>query len=142
MAYKKKIFDIIPPKEIKEPIVEPQTEGKLSLVEKLGVPPQKPILRPPPSRFKKILIFVGIGLVLVGILAFVFIKPKAEITIWPIKEPVDFKTKASVNISPEGEVIPGEVLKSEKSVSQEFSATGTKLKTAKVPAYLKSECVS
>ena len=99
---KKKVFDIVPPEP---PAAFPSPEPKRQIERKTI---RKPIL-------------IGVTLVFIGVLSFVFIEPKAEIEIWPEQEVLDFKTQ----------LVVGEILRVEKSASQELSSTGTKLKTAK-----------
>ena len=122
---KRKILDIIPPKETKERVprdLEPREQK---------IPTRKSV--------KKIVsLFVGISLVSVLISGYIFIEPKAEIEIWPVTDLVEFNTQAVVAVSPKTEgAIPGEIITAERTVSQEFLAKGTKLKTAKASGIIR-----
>ena len=97
---KKKIFDIAPPEEIKSLPVSPEKKSS-------------------PSFKRTIPILIGGAIFLIGISGYIFIEPKAEIELWPQKELIELETKATLS---------GEIFEAERTVSQEFSATGTKLK--------------
>lgn len=117
---KRKIFDIIPPKKAKK-----------------GIPEIEPMEPKIPAK-KKVSLFVGILLVLVLILGYIFIEPKAKVEIWPVTDLVEFTTEAVVaaGLKTEGR-IPGEIIIEEKAVSQEFPATGTELKTTKASGIIR-----
>jgi hypothetical protein len=134
----KKIFDILPPKEtqkekrIKEekPIVKPKfqvskTEFKISS----------------PFSKKKSLFYIPLVLIL-AFLSCYFTLSKAEIEIWPESEVLSFevkltvdKTAGSVNFS--NKVIPGKVLEAEKTITEEFSSSGTALKEKKAEGIIR-----
>ena len=133
MANKRKIFDITPPPEKITEVKKPLTKELL---------PKKPLsLRVPERsegwrrtnvlrlsfRFKKP-ILITVGVLLVGVLCFVFIKPQAEIEIWPMKEAVKFTTQFSS---------VGEVIKQERALSQEFPATGKAVKEEKAQGVIR-----
>lgn len=101
---KRKIFDIIPPEQKDTGEVRPQKPVKPKLVKK---PKKAPIL-------------IGSLIVMVGVLGWIFIEPQATIEIWPEKQPIDSEFQGTIS---------GEVFTAEKTVLQEFSSTGTKLKT-------------
>jgi len=117
----KKVFDILPPKElgkkkVKGFLLEKKPEFKLS---------------PPRSRLGKNLILISLVLIIAGITAF-FTLSRAEIEIWPETEVMTFETKLTVDKRVESinflaNLIPGISFEEEKTFSQEFSATGKKL---------------
>lgn len=124
---KKKIFDIIPP---------PKTKAKAVVRVKEKTPAKKPVKKFSSSSLKKILVFIIGGVFLTGALSFFLIEPETTIEIWPETEPLDFGTEANVLSGLESSDfsqgdIKGEVFSVEKSAAQEFSSSGTKLKTAK-----------
>jgi len=108
MVNKRKIFDITPPSP---KIVK---AAKESLPKKSSGARKK-------FRFKKP-IFMTAGVLLVGVLCFIFIKPQAEIEIWPVKETMELTTQ----FSPVGELMTQTQL-----TSQDFAATGKAVKAEK-----------
>lgn len=79
----------------------------------------------------KIPVFIAGAIVLAMALGWFLIEPKAEIEIWPQKEPVNFDIDAIVYIKGGRGDILGEILEVNKSVSGNFLSSATKLKTAK-----------
>ena len=84
---------------------------------------------PQKRRVTATVFLIGGGLVLIGSLAYVFIESKAEIEIWPQKERVEFQAEAGS--------IPIDVFKTEKALSEEFAATGLKLKAEKAKGVIR-----
>lgn len=118
MVNKKKIFDITPPSaKAKEFLRLPKsTEVKEPLVKNpLAVKKLRPIL-------------IIAGLLLVGIFSFVFIKTKAEIEVWPVKEQAQFKTQLAQ---------AGKLTRQSQSVSQEFASTGKTIKAEKAQGLIR-----
>ncbi len=136
-----KISDIIAPKKPREVVIPPSPQKEPPLRPKLVATAKKAVVtaaRPAPAAAaspKKAFwwpVAIILGLVVVGGAAYVLIKPKAEIDIWPVKNPVEFKTQIMVTGSQDQEAfIPGEVRTQENSLSQQFPATGVELKAAK-----------
>jgi hypothetical protein len=134
----RKVFDIIPPKEYKT--IVPLTEvSKKPVVFPKQVQPSKPVVserkpRVPFKISKKIhwwpILTIAAIVCLVGA-SYIFIKPKAEISIWPKKSPFNVKTQVAVSTSQKEGVIAGKVKIQECSDSQEFPATGVKSLGAK-----------
>ncbi|OGZ17402.1 MAG: hypothetical protein A2Z78_00635 [Candidatus Nealsonbacteria bacterium RBG_13_36_15] len=118
--YSQKIFDIIPPERIK---ISPKMEIK-----------KKESFQPRFGKFFKI--FLGIIILTFGGLFFYFVSQKTEIIIWPETQKVSFEEKITVDLET-GEVklatntIPGNIIKEEQSVTQEFSSSGKGLKETK-----------
>ena len=114
----KKIFDIAPPrKKASAEVIPIKTPQKRS-----------------PSFFgnKLITILGGIVLIIALSLSYFMIPAKAKVEIWPQKN--SFKETAAVTVSVKSEgkgLIKGEILKLEKTVSQNFSAQGKKIKSVK-----------
>lgn len=109
MVTKRKIFDIIPPEQQKQ-----QDTGEVWV--------KKPTWPKPPSFPKKAPILIVSLIAVTGLLCWIFIEPKAEIEIWPEKQSMDSEFQGTIS---------GELFTAEKTVSQEFSSTGTKLKAEK-----------
>ncbi|PIY89675.1 MAG: hypothetical protein COY73_00315 [Candidatus Nealsonbacteria bacterium CG_4_10_14_0_8_um_filter_37_14] len=113
-----KIYDIIPPEAVQE----------------RGFGIEK---KPPEERgrfFKKRFWAPLIFLILIGVAAFFFIEPKAEIEIWPKTKVQDFETQIALDktleslnspilISNATGAIPAKIIDIEKTVSQEFTAS-------------------
>lgn len=126
---RQKIFDITPPKTPatfqEEEVAPPQFEKK-----KQGEIKRKAVVG------KKGIIFSLAFLVVIFIILYVFIEPKAEIEVWPESRTSDFRTQTAllsvieeINFS-EG-FIPSEVFEVESSISQEFPSSGTAIKNEK-----------
>ena len=117
----KKIFDILPPEELKKKKVkefplEKELEFKLFL---------------PKTRLEKSLILIPLVLIITGAV-FYFTLSRAEIEIWPETELKTFETKLTVdkgieNINFLANLIPGISFEEEKIFSQEFPSSGKKL---------------
>ncbi len=132
----KKFFDIIPPKKIDF------SPGKIKLKKETKpsrIPSSREILTPEGGSFKRIFfksfVFLLILLVLVGGFGFFFLS-KAEIEIWPETDTLSLEETLSVDLEIkepdfEAKVIPGKTFSDQKSVSQEFSASGKVLKEEK-----------
>lgn len=140
MVNKTKIFDITPPEKVKKVSLPEEPKEKLTFKERLVLSTKEP--KKPPSFPKKGVILISGGLILIVILSLVFIKPKAEIEIWPIAEVLDFKTQVTVLIGLEdhdfsSNQISGEIIKIESAVTQEFAASGTVQKTEKAEGVIK-----
>ena len=118
MVNKRKIFDITPPPA--------KAKEFLKLPKKIEV--KEPLVKPPFPVKKLRPILIIAGLLLVGIFSFVFIKTKAEIEIWPVKEQTQFKTKFSR---------AGELITQSQSVSQEFASTGKATKAEKAQGLIR-----
>ncbi len=133
MPQKKKIFDIAPPKE--SGFVQVKQKRAEAPEKKIEIKKEKPLLKKESGRkisFKKTPFVVIGGIVAVCLLAWLLIEPKAEVRIWPQKESKELQTRAIVyeQALASGD-IPGSVLEVEKTVSDTFEATGSKLKTAR-----------
>ncbi len=128
MPQNKKVFDVIPPQREallaspnpkKENAVKPE-KSKLSLD------------RSPRVSFKKTPLFIIGGIILIMLLGWIFIEPKAEVEIWPVKEQVSQSIKATVYAENKGTGdIAGEAFEVVKFVSDKFDSSNTKLKTEK-----------
>jgi len=118
----KKIFDILPPAPFKE-------EKRLPLVKKVKTPESF-------EKKKGRKVWLGvIPLILILAVGFCFKISKVEIKIWPETDTVTFKTKLTVDKTIENpdfknKIIPGEIFEAEKTVSEEFLASGRVLKKA------------
>lgn len=115
----KKFFDIIPPQEVK-------TSPK-KIEDKKKSKPKRPLL--------KRLFFGLVCLVFLGGAAFYFFS-KVEIEIWPEIDILNLEATVTINSDAEqpdfeAKVIPGKIFSDEKSISQEFLATGKVLKEEK-----------
>lgn len=109
----RKILDIVPPKSGGEPSKKPVT-----------VPVSAPKKKGSRFVFKSAVpLLIGAGIILMAASAYIFIKPKAEIEIWPVKEKVELQTETSS--------VPVEVFETEKNLSEEFTAAGLRQKAEK-----------
>ena len=105
---------------------EAQPEKKV-IVEEREVEPPKEVSVPNPRKKNIFWIF---AILVFGVIAFLFFYlPKAEIVYWPQTEPLNLSTTLTIDISA-GEIgldnrtIPGAFFDKEKTISQEFQATG------------------
>lgn len=115
-----KIFDIIPPQISKR--------QKLRLEER-GKAPTALITEDKRRFFKNRFLIPLILLILIGAGSYFFVEPQAEIEIWLKTKKLDFKTQIAIDESlslvpePDMEIIPGEIIETEKMVSQKFSSS-------------------
>lgn len=111
----RKILDIIPPKS-------GQDQSKKVTV--TVAPPLRNRSQGSRPAFKlTVPILIGAGIILIGFSAYIFIKPKVEIEIRPVKEKIELQTETNS--------IPTEVFGTEKNLSGEFTATGLRQKAEK-----------
>jgi hypothetical protein len=128
MSQNKKVFDVVPPqREISPAPLKPRKEDAVKPEE-----PKPSLARSPRVSFKKTPLFIIGGIVLVMIFGWIFIEPKAEVEIWPVKEQVSQSVKATVYAGSVGAGdIAGEVFEVVKFVSDKFDSSNTKLKMEK-----------
>lgn len=120
----RKIYDIRPPKivakiekEIKEILVDGKKKKQKSHLRK----EKRSIFSP---------VLIGILVVILGAGVYLFFKlPKADVTIWPKVDVLDFKQtitadKAVTSVDITKNVIPAQYFKASKVSSQDFPATG------------------
>jgi hypothetical protein len=134
----KKIFDILPPKET-------QKEKRIK-EEKPPVKPKFQVSRPEfkissPFPKKKSLFYIPLVLILAFLFCY-FTLSKAEIEIWPESEILTFETKFTVDKTAESinfpnKVIPGKILETEETITEEFSSSGTVLKEKKAEGIIR-----
>jgi len=124
----KKIIDILPPKELRK------KEEVLEEVFKKEKPRFKFKITFPKFPLRK-----GLVLLALFVFGFVFLLSfrfsKAEIKIWPEAETRNFRTKITVDKTAENpdfknNILPGKIFEVEKTVSEEFLASGKILKKA------------
>ncbi len=127
----KKIFDILPPRQIEKKIVEE------SFLQKQSYQLRDQKIKSSRSRVplflcgKKTLIFIS--LILVGVGFFYFFTPtRAEIKIWPKTEHLIFETELIVNKQIKeldflAKIIPAKIFEVERLIKEEFTATGSVL---------------
>lgn len=168
MPNKRKVFDVIPPQEKKtarEDQVKKTFSKKIKVSFTKKPIEKKPEIEKPVKQIKaekpaeriqikeilskkeihlpkipipKMPIFVGLAIISIVALGFFLIKPKAEITIFPVKDVLEFKTEVLVDVSSNTTTtILGEVLIQNKTVSQEFTSTGKSLKSAKAQGFIR-----
>jgi hypothetical protein len=133
---KKKIFDILPPKEFEKRTPLPPPPSRFERAPRVEEPPLEKESRP---QFKKSLFFIP--LVLIGIFCYLTLS-KAEIEIWPESEVLTFETKLTVNKTAENvdfpnKVIPGKIFEAEKTIAEEFSSSGIVLKEKKAEGIIR-----
>jgi hypothetical protein len=133
---KRKIFDIVPP-QASEPVLEKKSAIAELVEEKIEVK-KKPVkkdtakkIRRPLVGLPKLPILIGASLFLIIVLSLIFVKPKAEVEITPVRTDVNYQTEVVVAANQNQNDILGELIQAEKTVSQEFLATGQKIKSVK-----------
>lgn len=139
----RKVFDIIPPRESKEPVVpakpakKPEKPARQAFAEKLApVPQPKQVVVEIASRSgpklnlnRKAIWWPSLtvlAILAVGSAGYFLIKPKAELEIWPVKSPLAVKTQVFIDknaVAGTGTIL-GEVKTYDCSSSREFPATG------------------
>lgn len=125
MPDRKKIFDIVPSiKKSRESHKESHKE---------------PFRESPFFSAKKLIpLFVGIVLLAGGVLSYFFIPPKVKIEIWPEQRITNGTVTAIVNtLQGSDNAITGEIAEAEKTLSQNFPATGAKLKLVKASGIIR-----
>ncbi|MBU2544863.1 hypothetical protein KKC65_00195 [Patescibacteria group bacterium] len=125
----KKFFDIIPPKEeVTESLLTEKSDS-------VTLEPVAVVKEKRHSRFPKALI----GVVTIAVLALIvvfFLPNDVEIKVWPVMRDVAFTETVIIDLNTaevdlENNIIPGQIVNSEKTGSQEFSSTGTAIKESK-----------
>lgn len=125
----RKVVDIYLPKKKEKPLVIPSEEEEVKV--------KKPkVKRSFPSSGKKWMKRGGIFILLAVLIFLFFYLPKAVIVIWPETENADFSLTVTIDggandISLANRVIPGNMFEVEKSVSDDFSASGRATKEGK-----------
>lgn len=133
MPSKKKIFDITPPE--RELQIEKEFKKEKTAVFK---PALKSVPKSVSPKNNKAPLFLGLGLLLAGVLSYFLIPIKANVEIWPKKENIEETITAQVALAQkEGNFIQGEILEIEKTVSQDFTASGKKLKAIKAQGIIR-----
>ncbi|MDO8265092.1 MAG: hypothetical protein Q7T34_01845 [Candidatus Parcubacteria bacterium] len=127
----KKIFDIIPPSEVK---------GENKVFFKEGEKQKNANLNIRKWKFP-LLLALAVPFIL-ALLAYVFIEPKAELLVWPSTQMKEFEVQATIDgsikeIDLSRNFIPGKIITVEETVSQEFSSTGKLLKEGKAGGTIK-----
>jgi hypothetical protein len=117
-----KFYDIIPPKESNS--LEENKESKESKVR---------FISRKKGYFLKILLFFFF--ILIGLAGFSFFS-KVKVEIWPKKNNLSFKQTITIDLKSENvdfdnNIIKGQLLGNEQSLSQEFSASGKMIKEQK-----------
>lgn len=123
----RKVFDVIPPQESKEPVPSTPFLKKIDFVEKEDKAVKK-------SKGKPVwwIVLVVVLILLIWGAAYFLVEPKAEIEIWLVKTPLTLNTQVLGTLGQNGtSTIPAELIRQEHSLSQEFPATGTKSKEVK-----------
>ncbi|GAI28904.1 unnamed protein product, partial [marine sediment metagenome] len=127
----KKIFDILPPKEFEKKKVEEFPLEK----------EYQPQFKKPEFKIKKSSFFIPFVLILIGIFCYLTLS-KAEIEIWPESEVLTFETKLTIdktaeNVDFSNKVILGKIFEAEKTITEEFSSSGTVLKEKKAEGVIR-----
>lgn len=121
---RRKIFDIIPPKE---KTIKRSLESNLP-------EPQKSFSKSRRFLFVFVLVLTMIGTSV--FFSYTFVKPKAEIEIWLKTKIKNFKTQLTITNSIEKPdfgafLIPGKIIEAGTNISQEFLSVGSHLKKEK-----------
>lgn len=127
-----KFFDIIPPEKGRGSLDVKSRDDETLLRKSIKSERHQEEVQAVQFPAKKIFFLVIFILFLGGFLLHFFFQ-KAEITVWPETEVVSFTTTLRVSSDVEqpdflNKIIPGEILISEKVISQEFSSSGLFLK--------------
>jgi hypothetical protein len=129
----KKVFDIIPPKKVKEKrkVFEFVEEKKLKVPKKEFRFKEKL----PKFPFKKAIILTTFLILIVIFVLLSFKFSKAEIKIWPKTEDLKLNEKLVVDakagtIDLKNKIIPGKIFEFEETFSDDFPASGEVLKKA------------
>ena len=109
-------------------IIPPHRGPDFPVTKKIKRNPKLPKLTP---------LFIGLGLILIVSLGYITLNPKAEIEIWPVKDSLDLQTSATIDNSGKANSIPVEIFNSEKNLSENFPATGVKIKSEKAHGTIK-----
>lgn len=125
----KKIFDILPPKEVKR-----LSEDKKRPSFRLRKPESKISPLQVSPKKSSLLLIIPLILIIAGVLSY-FKFLKVEIKIWPETETVTFKEKLTLdtkieNPDFENKLLPGKIFEVENQFSEEFSSSGKLLKKA------------
>lgn len=143
ISFRPKIRDILPKEEIEErktPQVKrgPEIE-KIEKVEKTETGAKKLLPeKTPPKKTKRLfkIIYVFISILAIGGIIFsVYYLPKADITIIPVSDEIEFSGQFTVDkettLNLEEDLLPGTLVIKEKEVKKNFLATGSEKKVEK-----------
>ena len=126
LSSKPKIFDITPPRK-KAAIAKIQQEG-----------PRKDFAPPSNSSKKLAPLLAGIVLLSAAALSYFLIPHKVKVELWPEKKILMATTTAAVSVDGRGaNFINGEILESEKVISQSFAVQGKKMKSSKAQGIIR-----
>lgn len=125
-----KIFDIIPPEKM---------EGKAFSGKKTR---DRKYLQPRPRKSLKIFFLAFIFFLVLGGIFSYFTLQKAEITIWPKTQEVNFEERVIINSETEEvefltNTIPGDIFKKEQTIVQEFFSSGKGLREIKAEGIIR-----
>lgn len=148
----KKIFDILPPQEMgDQENINEDKDVKNEKVEEVFVDVKKKNIDPREEDYElleegpsfnpgKILPFLGIiALISLGVFGY-FALAKALIVIYPVTESSSLETNMTIDqgvSSRSSSAIPGKIYTSEKTLSQEFSSSGTVMKEKKAEGVIR-----
>lgn len=127
---KKKVVDIFSPKDLEK------KEVKELLAEEKETEPERPETKVQKPRIKiSLFSILAFFLVLVGFFCFFYLS-KANIEIWPKTDTLSLKTKLTIDKEVKEadfslKTIPGETFEKEKSITENFPASGKVLKENK-----------
>jgi len=125
----KKIFDILPPAKTEIQPPKKRQEAPAHRTIKKEIPRSGSGRAKVGASFPKKIVAFCIFLVAVFVLISNFVLDRAEIKIWPKTETSDLNEKVSAStaktdIDLQAKTIPAKIFDEEKTISQEFSATG------------------
>jgi hypothetical protein len=131
----KKFYDIIPPKEIsslEDNKINNREEEKEEIIQ--------PVLRKK-SHFLRNLIFFAFVLIILSLVGFFFFS-KTEVEIWPKTDILSFEETITIDLEAtlidfDNNVISGQILKDQKTISKEYSTSGRTTKQEKAKGVIR-----
>ncbi|NCO80188.1 hypothetical protein GW869_00185 [bacterium] len=132
----KKVFDILPPGH------PPKAGPPTTFQEERPKPPLEKTIPSPLFAKKKWWIICTLLTLISAFLLCHFTLSRAEIEIWPVTELFTSETKVTCdkaieNVDVLNKVIPGELIKTEKLITEEFSSSGRALKEKKAEGIIR-----
>lgn len=123
----KKVIDILPPQK--------EVEKREIVKEKIEIQSRTPEIEVSVPFLKKSLVFILLFLISGSVFCYFYL-PKAKVEIWPEVDNLNFKTQLTVDKKVgtadfSSKIIPVEIFEKEKSLTENYPATGKVLKEGK-----------
>ncbi len=136
----RRVVDILPPRKPEKKEIEELPEERERPSFEFEKPEWKISL--PKIQLKSGLVFILLALIVAGGIAAYYNLSQAQIEIWPEQESLNFKTKITIDKSVKiadfsANLLPGQEISAEKTVSEELSSSGKTVKETKAEGLIR-----